>query len=435
MSLDRALTALAEAHARARARWPGDRPVPQPLHVLYGGAHLFRADSAARMGALALQALERWAPDAEALAEAFALPPALAARVHPRVRARLAAGPVQDQRLDFEDGYGFRPDDEEDAHAVAAATEVARGLVAGSLAPRLGIRVKALTPESTPRALRTLGRFLRALAAATGGRLPPGFVVTLPKVTLTEQVATLAAALGTLEDELGLPRVGMELMIEAPQALIDADGRCPIGDWLRAGEGRVEACHIGTYDLTAALGVTAACQHLHHPAAAWARRVLQAALAGTGVWVVDGATTVLPVPPHRGEGLSPAQAAENRAAVHRAWRRAAADIRGSLAEGFYAGWDLHPAQLVSRYVAVQAFFLEALDPAAERLRHFLAHAARATRVGDAFDDAATGQGLLNFFARAVDCGAIGPEEVAATGLTLEEVRARSFLRVVEARRA
>ena len=64
-----------------------------------------------------------------------------------------------------------------------------------------------------------------------------------------------------------------------------------------------------------------------------------------------------------------------------------------------SSWDLHPAQLPSRYAAVYAFYLSALDAATRRLRAFIDKAAQATLVGDVFDDAATGQGLLNFFVR------------------------------------
>jgi len=166
--------------------------------------------------------------------------------------------------------------------------------------------------------------------------------------------------------------------------------------------------------------------------------VMQVALAGTGVWLSDGATNVLPVPIHRataGRPLTPAQVEDNRQAVHRAWRLHHDDIRHSLTNAFYQGWDLHPAQLVTRYAAVYAFFLESLDAASERLLNFIAKAAQATLVGEVFDDAATGQGLLNFFLRALNCGAVKEEEIGAlTGLSLEELRSGSFVKIVKGRR-
>ena len=129
------------------------------------------------------------------------------------------------------------------------------------------------------------------------------------------------------------------------------------------------------------------------------------------------------------------QIAANRASVHHAWALHYADVRRSLIQGFYQGWDLHPAQLATRYAAVYAFFLEGLDAAGQRLRNFVAKAAQATLVGDVFDDAATGQGLLNYFLRGINAGALTEEEATArTGLTLEEFRGRSFLRIMEGRK-
>jgi citrate lyase beta subunit len=411
------------------------------VHTVYGGAHLFRYDTAAKIGAVARRAMETYARSPEALAEALGLPgdPALAATVRARVAAKLRREPVEDFRIDFEDGYGHRPDAEEDGHAQAAAREVARGLAEGTLPPFIGIRVKPLNEELRRRSARTLELFLDALVAATGGALPPGFVVTLPKITVPEQVAALAASLARLERALRLTEgtLRFELMVETPQLIIDGDGRCSLPALLEAGAGRVSAAHFGTYDYTAGLGITASQQRMRHPACDYAKHAMQVALAGTGVWLSDGSTTVLPVAPHRaggGAALTAEQEAENRAGVHRAWRLHFEDVQHSLAGGFYQGWDLHPAQLVSRYAAVYAFFLAGIEAAGARLRNFVERAAQATLVGDVFDDAATGQGLLNYFLRAINCGAITEADtLARTGLTLEELRGRSFVRILEAR--
>jgi citrate lyase beta subunit len=405
-----------EARLRAVSAPAPEDGARQPVHTVYGGAHLFRADTAARLGARAREAMDAHAPDEALAAE-------VPGEVWERVRAKLEREPVEDFRIDFEDGYGPRPDDEEDAHAGAAAREVVRGARDGTLPPFLGIRVKAFTAEARPRAVRTLRRFLDA----AGDALPPGFRVTLPKVTAPEEVELLAALLERHEPRPGAVR--MEIMVETPRALVDADGRWALPALVRAGGGRVVAAHFGAYDYTAALGITAAHQRLDHPACDWARGAMQASLAGTGVRLSDGATTLLPVGPHRTPS-TPAQADENRAAVHRGWRLHHADVRRALASGFDQGWDLHPAQLVSRYAAVYGFFAEGVDAAGERLRNFVERAARATRAGSAFDDAATGQGLLNFFLRAEGCGALSAGEVRArTGLDAAALRTRSFAAV------
>jgi hypothetical protein len=250
-------------------------------------------------------------------------------------------------------------------------------------------------------------------------------------VTIPEQVAALADLFDLLEPALGLPEgsLRLEIMIETPQSIL----RLP--SLPAAGRGRCVAAHFGTYDYTAACNITAEHQSMTHPVCDFAKHMMQVAYAGTGLWISDGATNVLPVPPHRGSDLTAAQIAENRAVVHRAWRLHAEHVRHSLIGGFYQGWDLHPAQLVTRYAALYAFFLEGLDAASDRLRNFVQKAAQATLVGEVFDDAATGQGLLNYFLRAVNCGAITEgEALERSGLTLEELRGRSFVKILERRR-
>ncbi|MCP3099764.1 phosphoenolpyruvate kinase [Myxococcus sp. K15C18031901] len=425
----------------ARA-YPGESPRRQPVHVVYGGAHLFRAESARKLGDLALAALKDYAPDAAELAHGLGLPQRgrFAQRVYERVQDKLTREPVEDYRIDFEDGYGHRPDAEEDAHAVAAAKEMARGLAQGTLPPFVGIRVKSFTEELFERASRTLDLFVTTLLEHSGGKLPPSFVVTLPKVTLPEQVSALARILEVLESAHGLESgtLELELMVETPQALFDREGRLHLPALVAAGRGRCASVHLGLYDYTAALSVSAHVQSMLHPACDFLRDLVQVGLAGTGVMLSDGATNVMPVPPHRKQGdtqLLPTQLRENSEAVQRVWQQSYRHIRHSLERGWYQGWDLHPAQLPVRYAAVYAFFLEGLDAATRRLKAFMEKAAQATLVGDVFDDAATGQGLLNFFLRGQGCGALQQEEVLATGLTLEELRSRSFRAIVESRRA
>jgi len=429
--------ALEDANRAYTALHPGDPPARQPSHVVYGGGQLFRADTAARLGEVARRALEEHAPDAAALDRALGLG-ALAGVVHARVTEKLAREPVEDFRIDFEDGYGARPDADEDRDVAAAAREVARGLAAGSLPGAIGLRVKPLNEEWRARSTRTLRLFLATLVESAG-RLPPGFVVTLPKITVLEQVSALAALLETLERELHLAAgtLRFEVMIETPRNVLDVDGACMMPRMLPAARGRLQAAHFGTYDYTASLGITAAHQRMRHPACDHAKHAMQVAFAGTGVWLSDGSTAILPVPVHGARGgaaLTDAQRAENRAGVHAAWRLHADDVRHSLTGGFYQGWDLHPAQLVSRWAAVFEFFLAGLDAAGARLRNFIAKAAQATLVGDVFDDAATGQGLLNYFLRAVQSGAIPEAEaVERSGLTVEEIRSRSFTAILRAR--
>jgi citrate lyase beta subunit len=392
--------------------------------VVYGGAHLFKAETAAKLGATALRVFQEHAPDPAALAAVLDLTPETASKVHARVTEKLQREPVEDFRLDFEDGYGNRPDAEEDGHAQSAAAEVAAGAKRGTLPPFIGIRIKNLGDELRERALRTTQLFLERLLKDNDGHVPPNFVVTLPKITHSGQVSTLVDAFAKIETvyRLAPGTLRLELMVETPQTIFDERGAVALPGLVKEGRGRIVAAHFGTYDYTASLGITASHQHMRHPACDFARSVMQVALAGTDVWLSDGATNVLPV-------------GNDRAAIHRAWRHHYDDIRHSLTNAFYQGWDLHPAQLVTRYAAVYAFFMESLDAASERLRNFIGKAAQATLVGEVFDDAATGQGLLNFFLRALNCGAVREEEIGAlTGLTLDELRSGSFVKIVKGRR-
>ncbi|APR84367.1 Hypothetical protein A7982_09716 [Minicystis rosea] len=420
---------LDDANADFARRFPGETTSRLPVHTVYGGAHLFRADTAPKLGATAKRALDEHAPDATTFAAVFGLPGDQAVTVRKRVAEKLERAPVEDLRVDFEDGYGVRPHAEEDGHALAAATEMAKGMAAGTLPPSIGIRVKALDEEQRSRSIRTLDLFITALSQATNARLPEGFVVTLPKITVPEQVTALVSLLDALESKLGLAAgsIGMEMMIETPQAITALPA-------LHAhARGRCVAAHFGAYDYTAACGITAAQQSLSHPACDFARHMMQVAYAGTGMRLSDGATTLLPIAPHRGSALTPAQENENRRAVQAAWRAHYDNVRRALDNGYHQGWDLHPAQLVARYAAVHAFFLEVVEPAGKRLERFVREAARATQQGGVFDDAATGQGLLNVFLRALGSGAISEEEATRlTSLSAAQLRARSFAAIVRA---
>ncbi|MGE0786050.1 MAG: phosphoenolpyruvate kinase [Sandaracinaceae bacterium] len=452
---------LARPNEEVSAHWPGGRPGRQPIHTVYGGAQLFRHDIAHRLGVAALAALDEHGKDPFAFARAIGLTgssrlperakalkgridpaalkaeafePWLALEVHRRVRDKLTTEPVEDFRIDFEDGFGHRPDEEEDAVALVAADQLARGLAEGTLPPFIGIRVKPLNEELKRRSARTLDLFVTHACEKAQGKLPPWFAVTLPKITAPAQVSALAHLLAQLERKLGLKdgAIQIELMIEQTPSLFDAEGRFMLPALAAAANGRCAGAHFGTYDYTASVDVTAAHQTMGHPACQLALSLMQVAFAGTRVALSDGATNVLPVPIHR-VPKKKKQIAENTAAIHAAWALSYRNIRASLANGLYQGWDLHPAQIPVRYAATYAFFLEGFDEAAARLQNFVSRAAQAVLAGGVFDDAATGQGLLNFFLRARQSGAIGDDELGVTGLTADEIQTRSFSKILEGR--
>ena len=458
---------LRTANLRFQQTYPGDKPDRQPVHTVYGGANLFKRDTCVKMGDVALQNLQTYAPtfavlarvlhlqghehlphlekDITALDEKLSRMPEaerkgewawLSHAVYHKIIHKLNTEPVEDFRIDFEDGFGNRPDEEEDATAVLAAKELAAGMKSKTISPFIGIRIKPFTEDLKHRGLRTLDLFLTTLLQESGGVLPENFVVMLPKVTIPEQVQTMVRFFEILEEANHLPpgTLKMETMVEATQIIMDDEGRNPLLRIIRASEGRCIAAHFGTYDYTASAGITAKYQTMAHPVCDFAHHMTKVALGGTGIFLSDGATNVMPIGPHRGENLTYEQQTENREAVHNGWRTGFQHTTHSLINGLYQGWDLNPAQLPMRYAATYNFFLSSYEEAVFRLKTFVDRAAISTLTGDIFDDAATGQGLLNFFLKAMNCGAITEEEALQTGLTLDEIRSRSFYKILEGRR-
>jgi citrate lyase beta subunit len=372
---------LATADAALAADYPGDRGVRQPVHTVYVPADRYDASTVDEWGTQAREALDEYGGSAAELADVLDLPAELAGEVYDRVRAKLAREPIEDLRIDFEDGYGNRPDDEEDAAAVAAA----QVLAANRKTPYYGLRIKSLEAPTRRRGVRTLDLFLRQ-----PGAVGDGFVITLPKVTSVEQVEAMVLALETLERRYAVPRLKFEIQVETPQAILGSDGTALIARMIRAGGDRVTGLHYGTYDYSASLGIAAAYQSMEHPVADHAKDVMQLAAAGTGVFVSDGSTNVLPV----GD------------AVHAAWRLHFRLVRRSLARGIYQGWDLHPAQLPTRFAATYLFYREGFEQAAQRLRAYLGQGQSGY-----LDEPSTATALAGFVLRGLDCGAVDAAEV------------------------
>jgi citrate lyase beta subunit len=455
------------ANLRFQHLYPGDKPDRQPVHTVYGGANLFKSDTCVKMGEIALKNLQTYSPDFVTLAKVLHLhgykdlpdsdkkiekltkkldemteeerkkePGWLAYSVYNKIIQKLKTEAVEDFRIDFEDGFGNRPDDEEDDTAVKADTELAKGMKNKTISPFIGIRIKPFTEDLKYRGVRTLDIFLTTLFEKTNGKLPDNFVVMLPKVTISEQVVTLIRLFDIIEKKNNITpgSLKMETMVEATQIIMDDEGRNPLLRIIKASDGRCIAAHFGTYDYTASCGITAKYQTMDHPVCDFAHHMTKVALGGTGIFLSDGATNVMPVAPHRGDDLTEEQLEENKQSVHNAWKIGYGHSMHSLVNGFYQGWDLNPAQLPMRYAATYNFFLSSYDDAVFRLRTFVDRAAISTLTGDIFDDAATGQGLLNFFLKAINCGAITEAEATATGLSMDEIRSRSFYKILQGRR-
>lgn len=437
-----------------------------PIHVVYGGAHLFKADTPRKLGKIAQRSMETYAPNFIEFARAMWLAGAdtlpqfndaaqnlefeltenaekvktenfaawLAWTVYNRTALKLRSEPVEDFRIDFEDGYGFRVDAEEDAHCISASDTLADAFREKTITPFCGFRVKSFQPETVRRGVRTLDLFLTNLLEKTGGKLPENFVVTLPKITRTEEVQTLDRLLSEFEKRNKLEKgsIKIEIMIETPQAIVNENGAINLRNLIEAGNGRVDSAHFGAYDYTASFGISGTHQHLQHEACKFARQMMQISLSPLNIRLADSVTIEMPLPVHKGESLSENELKENKRVVHAAWRRHFNNVTNSLINGFYQSWDLHPAQLAARYAAVYTFFLASSDVQAERLKGFIDKATQASLTGNTFDDAASAQGLLNFFLRGLNCGALTEREIMEkTGLTAADLQSASFLKIMK----
>jgi citrate lyase beta subunit len=359
------------------------------VHTAYVPADRVTADLPARWGAAARAALDEHAPEPAALATVVGADPAAVADAWPLLLDKLEREPVEDLRIDLEDGYRGA---DEDGDAVAAVRAVAGGDAPASW----GLRFRSLEPSTRARGLRTLD--LAVGAALATGPLPGGFRLTLPKVSSVAQVTAMVLACERLEAAYALPggRLGFEVQVEVPQAVLGPDGTATVARMVRAAEGRCTGLHFGTYDYTAALGIAAGQQALDHPVADHAKQVMMLAAAGTGVPVVDGSTNLLPAG-------TPEQVRSGWATHFRLVSRA---LRG----GLWQGWDLHPAQLPTRYLATFLFFRAGRDAAVARLADYLGGAGSAV-----LDEPATVRALAGFLARGLRCGALTPADVAGAG--------------------
>jgi hypothetical protein len=398
--LDRLDRQLAAADRLLLDAYPGDPGTRQPVHTVYVPADRAGPRTAADWGDAALALFDDVAPDPSAAGRVTGLGTAITDEVHARAGAKLASQPVEDLRIDLEDGYGTRPDPDEDAAAVAAAAHLVQLLRAPGGPSFGGIRFKSLEPASRRRGLRSLDLFVGSLRAA--GELPDGLVLTLPKVTSVDQVRAMVAISEELEriHALAPGRLRFEVQVETPQAILGPDGTATIAAMVHAAGRRAVGLHHGTYDYSAACGIAACQQSLDHPAADHAKAVMQVAAAGTGVRLSDGSTNVIPAG-------SPEQVAA-ACALH------ARLVTRSLRRGYYQGWDMHPGHLVTRFLATYAYYREGFAVAAERLRAYLTGVE-----GGVLDEPATAQALAGFIIRGVHCGALSEAEAeSGTGVPL-----------------
>ena len=461
------LSKLSPANQAFNQIYKGDRSDRQPIHTVYQGAHHFNRNAIKDFKVKGYTTYMAYAYDIGKFGRAFQLknyeslptdknrallledelkalspeelkqhPHGFTYLIQQKVLNRLQHESVEDYRIDFEDGFGSKSNEEEDRIAIYVGKELAEAMKLKQLPYYIGLRVKAFTEELNERSIRTIDLVLTELLSHSNGKLPENFVIMLPKVTIPEQVDALTDLLSIFEEQHNLPNnaIKMEMMVETTQAVMAADGTNPLYRFIKASKDRCHAMHFGTYDYTASCGITAAYQEMDHPVCDFAHHMTKVALAHTGIWLSDGATNTIPIGPHT-EINNIEEYEENLKVVHAAWLKGYKNIRHSLWNGFYQGWDLYAEQLPMRYAAVYAFFLESYPSAVKRMKAYLDNVFSSTTTDDGgiAEDAATGQALLNFFLKAENCGAISMEEIMVTGLTKAEIESRSFARILKGR--
>ncbi|WP_255372624.1 hypothetical protein [Corynebacterium sp. CNJ-954] len=386
------------------------RPRPPPRRRRHTRRRLPRHWASA-----ALDALDAYGDPAE-LARDLGVADEHADTVGELTREKLLREPIEDLRIDFEDGFTQRGvpqadrDADEDARAQQAAEVLATWFNApGSDAPAFaGIRFKSFDPAVRNRGLRTLVIVLEGLAERNVLRDVlendrRALRLTLPKVQHHRQVEVFVDVLRALESSLDLPEIPFEVQVETPQAILAADGANEPARLIAAGQGRVLSLHYGTYDYSASLGVDAAEQAMDHPVADHAKDVLQVATTAVGVELSDGSTNRIPVG-------TPAEIMEG-------WRIHHDLVARHLRRGIRQGWDLHAHQLVTRHLTTIAYFRADWRLSAERLRAYIA--------GDTsrwMDEPATAKAMAGYLLRARACGAVTDQELELTGADHDQLR-------------
>lgn len=395
------------------------RHSPQPIHVVYGGAQLFKESTLQNLPLKAREYFAQYVADAQSLRQLLgeSWSEEESQKIYATVNRKLTERAIEDFRIDFEDGYGVRDDSDEDADAVRCAHIVANyhnQLAAQDEAIAVGFRVKPLGQGTYKRSLKTLFLILNSYAQSRQNRHDQRhqLMITLPKVESALQVALVQDILAAAEHEYGLPHgfFQMEALIENCEAFMSVlHGRSQLLEIVHAAKGRMAGLHFGVYDFNAALGIAPSCQDLHNDASSAAKFLMQLAVGNCeNVGLSDGVINVIPV---RRDGQSDSDFVD-------ACRFNYLKMKKSVEAGFYQSWDIHPSQVWLRMTAMTEFVLRSLPDTIDRLITFHRAAQRAVKTGQVFDDRASVLGLVKFVKLAVASRIVKRDELVGRSETI-----------------
>ena len=225
--LDRIDHHLVATDALLEQAFPGDDGSRQPVHTVYVPANRYSRSLTSEWGGDA-----RWIAGQhgglERIGRLVGLSPDLAAEVAPLVETKLRTEPIEDLRIDFEDGYTEPDETQEMFDASRVAGDLGFSVRDGQAPPFAGLRFKCLEAPTRRRGLRTLNDFVGVLTIV--GFFPEHLVLTLPKVSTVAQVEAMVEVCAELETTHRLPagRLRFEIQVETPQLILGPDGRVPV---------------------------------------------------------------------------------------------------------------------------------------------------------------------------------------------------------------
>lgn len=413
-----------------------------PVHTVYGGAQLFHRNTLKKIGEKGIALIKNYfsePPYCTVLSGESDVPlnSEIRQQVIDQTINKLTVNPVEDYRIDFEDGYGLRDSAKEDEDAERCAIELSELFQKSdnSSAFQTGIRIKSFSLPTLQRSIRTFDIFLSTFFQNCDIQNVPFLSVCLPKVTDLKEVELLLSLLTDYakSHNLNTGFLRAEIMLETPEFYLKSNGFAALREMVDSFSGSFNALHLGLYDFTSSLGVQSADQKYNHPYLDFLRFQTIMQFSKSTIRLVDGATMEMPVEKYKKSEfaeLSEEECNANKIMIINAANAHTENIYHSMKMGFDSSWDLHPGQVAIRYLTLFTNYKKSFSAMRERFINFVENAARATVLNGQFDDAATGQGMLNYFIKGYRLGALSADDIRKTGFDIETLVKKSFAELI-----